>query len=62
MNVVVPAKLYEAERATVRSQSFLRIGAIVEGHAGDVPMLKAVKIDPLEAALRLDGDYARSWT
>jgi error-prone DNA polymerase len=62
MNVVVPPKLYEARRAVVRSESFLSIKAVVEGHAGDVPLLRAVAINPLGASLRLDGDYARSWT
>ena len=47
VNVLVPAELYEAQRSTVRTSSFLKMRGVLEGHAGAVPMLRATRIAAL---------------
>ncbi|MGH7904683.1 MAG: DNA polymerase III subunit alpha [Candidatus Dormibacteraceae bacterium] len=61
VNVLVPADLYERERVTVRTRAFLRVGGVLEGHAGAVPMIRALALSAMaeEAAVRTpDG---KSW-
>jgi error-prone DNA polymerase len=65
VNVLVPRALYERERERllVRSCAFLRVGGLLEGHAGAVPMLVADRIDPLhdEPAAGLRMPEGKSW-
>jgi error-prone DNA polymerase len=65
VNVLVPRALYERERERmlVRTCSFLRVGGVLERHAGAVPMIRADRVDPLEdekvAGLR--APHGKSW-
>jgi error-prone DNA polymerase len=65
VNVLVPRALCERdrERMLVRTSPFLRVGAILEGHAGAVPMLRAVSIDRLQddATGTLSTPEGKSW-
>jgi error-prone DNA polymerase len=62
-NVLVPSKLYEQQRVLVRSCDFLRVGGVLEGHAGAVPMLRAERVERLrdEAAALLRTPEGKSW-
>lgn len=65
VNVLVPRQLYEQERERmlVRTSAFLRIGGVLEGHAGAVPMLRAERVDRLqnEATVTLRTPDGKSW-
>ena len=49
VNVLIPRELYEREeeRMLVRTSSFLRVGGVLETHAGAVPMIRAERVAPL---------------
>jgi error-prone DNA polymerase len=65
VNVLVPRALYERERERmlVRTSAFLRVGGLLEGHAGAVPMIRAERVDRLqdEAAAALRTPDGKSW-
>ena len=50
VNLLVPRQLCERdrERMLIRAMPFLRVGGVLEGHAGAVPMLRAERLDELE--------------
>lgn len=50
VNLLLPRQLCERdrERMLIRSMPFLRVGGVLEGHAGAVPMLVADRLDELE--------------
>ncbi|HET7876849.1 MAG TPA: error-prone DNA polymerase [Methylomirabilota bacterium] len=65
VNVLVPRELYERERERmlVRTSAFLRIGGLLEGHAGAVPMIRAQRVDRLqdETTVAMRTPDGKSW-
>ncbi len=61
VNVLVPSKLYERERVAVRTSPFLRVRGLLEGHAGQVPMVHARALRPLTPDAALLTPEGKSW-
>jgi error-prone DNA polymerase len=60
-NVMIPPDLYEERRSLVRMRPFLRVKARLEGHAGKVPMLQALEIEPVGVGAGLHTPEGKSW-
>jgi error-prone DNA polymerase len=60
-NVTVSPELYEAHRTLVRTQPFLRVSAVLQAHAGRVPMLRALRLQPLTGNHQLVMPEGKSW-
>jgi error-prone DNA polymerase len=60
-NVTVSPELYEAHRMLIRTESLLRVSAVLQSHAGRVPMLRAHALSPLMADHHLALPTGKSW-
>ena len=60
-NVMIPPDLYEERRSLVRMRPFLRVKGRLEGHAGKVPMLQALEIEPVGVGGSLHTPGGKSW-
>ena len=61
VNVVVSEDLYERHRVMVRTSPFLQVAGVVQGHAGDVPLLRAERLLALDGSAALAMPDGKSW-
>jgi error-prone DNA polymerase len=60
-NVTVYSDLYESHRTLVRTEPLLRVSGVLQGHAGRVPMLRALRLEPLTREHHLAMPEGKSW-
>ncbi len=61
VNVTVSPELYESQRTLVRTDPFLRVSGVLQGHAGRVPMLRAQHLESLTRSGELSMPQGKSW-
>src|SRR5207245_7727077 len=47
VNVMISPELHRRQRLLIRTDPFLRVRGVLEGHAGSVPMMRARRLGPL---------------